>query len=467
MKLIDRIFERRVNDALAKYLKENPEGTYFWEKILQRIGVGNPVYSPDNTETYVNKGYLFNPIVYSIVSYIAQKAAVVPWYVYDVKDEKSLKLYKSAGGDVSYSSLKVRKKALVENENHDFNEVLNRPNELQGWAEFIEQVLGFKLITGNSYVHSIGPSGGVNRGSIKEMWSLPAQIIEVVAGDKMQPIKGYKNKLDKAIPMIPYEEMIHLKYWTPEYDSGSWLYGLSPLRAGRRIVDKSNSSYDASVTALQNMGILGFVSGDAGNQDAGLTPEQAERIEERLKQKSGPKNWGKILVTSANLKWQQIGMSPVDLNIIEGDKMDLRMLCNVYHVPSELFGDAQNKTYSNTKEAGRAVYTGAVIPALTQFRDSLNAHMVRRGYTGIYVDFDVSLIPELQKDVESMVAQLAAAWWLNPNEKREMMLYSVDESEPGMSKYWIPYGLVPMDGMSLSDEDLKSLEAKLGIRDYR
>ena len=39
------------------------------------------------------------------------------------------------------------------------------------------------------------------------------------------------------------------------------------------------------------------------------------------------------------------------LAIIESDKMDLRTICNLFHVPSELFNDASNKTYSNTKEA--------------------------------------------------------------------------------------------------------------------
>ena len=145
------------------------------------------------------------------------------------------------------------------------------------------------------------------------------------------------------------------------------------------------------------------------------------------------------MVTSHDLKWNQMGMSPVDLAIIEGDKMDIRTLCNIYHVPSELFGDAENKTYSNTKEAGRAVYSNAVIPALTQFRDAFNQY-VTKAYPGLYVDFDLSLIPEMQEDLNEMTTALGGAWWITGNERRDYMSMPTDDSNPVMDDYLVPAG---------------------------
>jgi HK97 family phage portal protein len=242
-----------------------------------------------------------------------------------------------------------------------------------------------------------------------------------------------------------------LKYWTPEYTGGTFLYGLSPIRAGRRVVTKSNASYDTMVSAFQNQGAQGMITGEANAGEQSLTPEQAEMLKQRYQREySGPKNKGKPIITSAALKWQQMGMSPADLAIIESDKMDLRTICNIFHVPSELFNDASNKTYSNTKEAGSAIYTNAVIPALTAFRDAINQFIRSKYQEKIYIDFDTSMISELQDDLTLMTAALSGAWWLTPNERRSMM--SFDEVEnPMMDDYWTPSGLMPMSGSQVTD----------------
>jgi HK97 family phage portal protein len=418
---------------------------------------------------YVKDGYLFNPIVYSIVSFIAQKASSIPWGVYEVKNDKALALYKSmTPGIPQYKKDIVKTKALVQIESHPLNELFIRANVLQSWSELTEQEIGFKLITGNAYTHCIGPEGGNNAGQIKEMWSMPSQIVTIVAGDPTNPIKQYELRGDRTV-VIPVNQVIHQKYWTPQYEGGRFLYGISPLQAGRRVITRSNSSYDASVSSFQNMGAYGMITGDGGTVDAGFTPEQAEQVQKALKKKEGPKSAGSKLVTPYNLKWQQFGMSPVDLNMIESDKMDLRSLCMVFHVPSELFGDASNKTYANTKEAGSAVYTNAVIPALTQKRDSLNQFIKTRYKENIFCDFDVSMISELQDDISMLSTALQGCWFLTGNEKRDMLSFGVDEKNPLMNEYMIPAGLTPLSMLNepLPEDDIVEEAAKqLKLTDY-
>ena len=418
---------------------------------------GRAVYPPDSVDTYIDRGYLYNPVVYSIVSFIAQKAGAIPWGVYEVKNNKALHSYKSANS-YNLNTKIIKTKALVALPDHELNAIFLKPNILQGWAEFFEQVVGFKLVTGNSYIHMIGPTAGLNKGSIREMWNIPSQIIRPVAGDRMEPVRGYKYLASNDI-ILP-ESMIHLKYWTPEYFNGQNLVGLSPLRASLRLITKSNSSFDSSVGALQNQGAFGILSAE---KDTDLTEEQADMIESRLMEKvGGPANRGKNIVTSATLKWQQMGMSPVDLNIIESDRMDLRALCNIYHVPSELFNDAANKTYSNTKEAGSAVYTNAVLPALNQFRDALN-QFISSKYPGLYCDYDASMISELQDDLQMMTTALSGAWWITPEERRDIMNFPADDTNPLLKDYWIPAGLVPMSASTVTDEQLEEEEKKLGL----
>jgi HK97 family phage portal protein len=428
---------------------------------------------PDNIESYITQGYLYNPTVYSIISFIAEKASSIPWGVYEVKSDKALNIYKSASHDLpQYKKQAVKTKALVQLPNHDLNQLFVKPNDLQSWSELTEQEIGFLLLTGNYYTQCIGPEGGANAGAIREMWPIPSQIVSIVAGDRFEPIKQYELKGDRGV-IIPKEQMMHVKYWTPNATNGQFLYGVSPIQAGRRVITRSNSSYDASVSMFQNMGAQGFISQKPIGKDSlvdPLTEEQAEAIAKRLAKKTGAKNAGKPMVTIVPLDWTQTGMSAVDLAIIESDKMDLRTICNLYHVPSELFNDASNKTYSNTKEAGSAVYTNAVIPALTKKRDAMNKMIAGRYGANIYVDFDTSMISELQDDITIMATALNSTWWLTGNEKRDMMSFGTDERNPLMDEYLIPSGLIPMSGFTdeaITDVVLEEAAKSLGIKDYK
>lgn len=450
MGIRERVISWAFKEQLARLQKA--VGSQVYGELLRNVK-GSAAYPPDNIETYVNEGYLFNPLVYSIVSFIAQKAGSIPWGVYEVKNDKALRLYKSAGYNFYRKAIKT--KALVFLPDHELNELFKHPNQLQGWAEYCEQFVGFKLVTGNAYIQVIGPSAGINKGIPKELWNIPSQIIKPVAGDRVNPIQGYQYMANRDL--IPTEQIIHLKYWTPEYLNGSFLFGLSPIRAGRRVVTKSNASYDASVSSFQNMGAFGMITNKG---EVALTEEQADMIEKRYAKKTGPKNWGKPLITSAELQWQQMGMSPVDLNIIESDKMDMRTICSIYHVPSELFNDADNKTYSNTKEAGSAVYTNAVLPQLDQFRDAFNMWISQK-YPGVYVDYDASMISELQDDLQYLATALNSVWWLTPNEKRDMLNFPADESNAQLNDYWVPAGLMPMSGVD--DIALEEAEKRLKL----
>lgn len=454
MGIFDRLLSKYIQKAVAE--RQRAIGDPVYEAIMRYIGQNNPAYLPDNIEGYV-EGYTSNPIVYSIVSFIAQKAGTIPWFVYDVKDKKALRLYKSGTPEVTIQKQLLRHKAMEPIEDHELMQLFNTPNPLQGWAEFIEQAVGFKLVTGNTYVHAIGPTNGVNAGMIQELWNLPSQIIEIMAGDRTKPVKGYRYIPDKSV-VIPPEEIIHLKYWTPDYLAGSHLYGMSPIRAGRKVVTKSDASFDAGTSAMQNSGMIGFISGNEEQTGVGLTDEQVMALRERLDEYSKPTNRGKIPITAYGLKWNQMGMSPVDLAIIESDKMDLRALCNIYHVPSELFNDASNKTYSNTKEAARAIWVNAVIPQLTQFRDAFNNYVSRRYGGDLWVDYDTSVVPELQDDLSEQVAGLKEAYWISPNEKREIMQWDPDPA-PEMDMIWIPAGLTPINGW-MEQQEQAAIEAE-------
>ena len=48
-------------------------------------GVNSAILQQYGADSYVSEGYLSNSDVYAIVSFLARKAASIPWYVYQMK----------------------------------------------------------------------------------------------------------------------------------------------------------------------------------------------------------------------------------------------------------------------------------------------------------------------------------------------------------------------------------------------
>jgi hypothetical protein len=69
----------------------------------------------------------------------------------------------------------------------------------------------------------------------------------------------------------------------------------------------------------------------------------------------------------------------------------------------------------------------------------------------------------LQEEVDKLVAQMAAAWWVTPNEKREAMNYGRDDQNIFMDVYFIPANLAPANVSIDSLETPKSLEIDFGF----
>jgi phage portal protein BeeE len=112
------------------------------------------------------------------------------------------------------------------------------------------------------------------------------------------------------------------------------------------------------------------------------------------------------------------------------------------------------------KEAKKALYQNAVIPELIKIRDELNRWLAPKYGKGdeYFIDFDFTAISEMQEEVDKLVAQLANAWWVTPNEKRDAMNYAIDSENPFMDDYFIPANLMPQNPTLPSLENPKSLK---------
>ena len=257
------------------------------------------ISSQDNDDTYVNKGYRFNSTVYSIINLITKAATTVPYIIYEVKNENSLKKYKAitSSGFDSNTILKsniLQKDALIEIDNSELNDILKRPNPAQSFAQFISELIAFGKLTGNRYIYGISPNTGANASKFTELYVLPSQSVEINSGGFMKPVDYYTLQYNGSIK-IPSENVLHIGDFNPNFDgTASHLYGMSPLRAGLRSLDANNEALTTGVKYLQNQTARGVLMSEEGD----LNEIQARQLKEKFRQQyQGSNNAGDVIIT--------------------------------------------------------------------------------------------------------------------------------------------------------------------------
>ena len=422
------------------------------------------IASTENDDSYIDKGYRFNATIYSIVNLIVKCAANIPFSVYEIQNENELKRYKTlTSGDFNSSVLHksqiLHKKALVELEGTELHQLLDRPNPAQSYNTFIQELLAFGLLTGNRYIYGITPQSGQNATKFKELYVLPSQVMQIHSGGLFKPVDYYTLEYNGQ-HQLPVENVLHIADFNPYYDgTGSHLYGMSPLKAGLRVLDANNEAVTTGLKYLQNQMARGVLMSEEGD----LNEVQARQLKDRFKkQYQGSKNAGDVVITPKKLSWINFGLSASDLNLIEQYNATIKDLCNIYSVPVQLLNNTDHQSYNNQKEAKKSLYVNSIIPQLIKVREELNRWLTPAYGNNLYIDFDFTVIPELQEEMDKVVTQMSSSWWLTPNEKRTAMSYGVDEQQTAMDDYYIPANLLPLAN-DMGVEEPKQLHDDVSI----
>lgn len=327
-------------------------------------------------------------------------------------------------------------------------DLLHKPNPAQNGTSFRENYIIDKCIFGNSFILGLSPENGNNAGKPVELWLLPPGYMKIVINTFLGEIQRYEWTAFQIAKTYEAENVLHIKNYNPEFNiDGSYLIGVSPLVVASKATSMSDSGFDANVFSFQNMGAAGMIAGEGD----GYTPEQAERIQQKYKEKFvGSNKSGNVMVISGKASFVRFGMSPIDLNILESLKFSIRQLCAVWSVPSELVNDSENKNYNSFKEARKALLTQCVFPELDKYYGELSGWLLPKYGIEGYFGYDKNVFDELQSDLYLLTQQLAIAWWLTGNEKRTAMGYGTMD-DAMMDEIMPPMEAMPMEGMTASE----------------
>jgi HK97 family phage portal protein len=197
-------------------------------------------------------------------------------------------------------------------------------------------------------------------------------------------------------------------------------YGLSPIEAGAYAVDQNNLAMSWMQALLGNSARPSGAMSVPPEQP--LTEEQFNRLKTQIdEQYSGARNAGRPMLLEGGLTWQQMGLSPVDMQIIETKYSSARDVALALGVPPQLIGIPGDNTYANYQEARLAFWEDTVIPLIDMIADDWNQWIAQP--QGIELRPDLDQVPAIADKRRVLWDMADKSPDLTLNERRAMKGY--------------------------------------------
>lgn len=416
--------------------------------LVAMHNLGKPVWTPRDYESFAREGYIKQVIAYRCIRTIATSASCVPWMLFD--------------GDREIT------------DNHPLLNLWSRPNPQMAASEFVETIVGYYLVAGNSYIEAIG----YERSEVIELWPLRPDRMRVIAGAFGLP-KGYEYKLGNsrktwdADPATGRGPVLHLKTFHPVND---W-YGLSPIEAAAIAIDMRNEAGNWNKALLQNSACpSGALVYEPKDGPASLTDPEFERLKAQIdKQYKGTKNAGRPMLLDGGMRWEQMGLSPKDMNWLESSNSSARDIAQALGVPPLMLGIPGDNRHSNYAEARLALWDETIIPLLENIAGEFNAWLTPLYGENLLLKFDLDAVPALapRREKQWDMAKEGATF-LTINERRALVGYEeLDDGDVIMgSATTVPIlgeGVIPtdLDDEDEDDDEEDDEERSAALRDLR
>jgi HK97 family phage portal protein len=350
-------------------------------------------------------GYEASSIVKACVDKIAVPLRSVPWRVskfMEDPEEKQRFFWEMKGVPLDQKSEFIKdyhrgrgwnKKSHLQPLNeHPLEQLIMQPNKWYSGPEYVEMSAQHLLLGGNALFHQVRNStfGG---GRTIELWLIPPDEIEPQR-DRNRWIAEYLlNDKGAARPRsIKAEDIIHMKLPNPRDP----FWGISPLKSAATSVDTDIEAVSWNKVSLQNRAITSGVF----TFDKPMTRERWEEARQQVaEQHQGADNVYAPWVLGAGAKWQQLSLTPVEMDFIKSRSMTRDDVAMVFGEDPRIFGAGEvTANREAIREIWRLHWLNLLLPFLDRYEEPYNKYLVPE-YPGedLFVWYDTSNVDALRE----------------------------------------------------------------------
>lgn len=378
--------------------------------------LGQPVWTPRNYGALAREAYLRNAIGFRCTKMIAEAAASIPVML-------------------------MKKRAEIEE--HPVLDLLETPAPMISGQQLLEAFFAYVLLEGNTYLEGVAP---FDSRPPTELWALRPDRMKAIPGVRSMPqaftyeVNGQTItwRVDQVTGRSP---IYHLKEFHPLHD---W-YGLSRAEPAAYGIDRHNEASKHNKALLQNgarpSGALIFKPVTLNGDSRSAPPEVIAAAEKRLNEEHVDlAHRGRPMVLGGNIDWQEMGLSPRDMDFGDGKNDAARDICAGFGVPHELVVPG-SATYNNRAMARLELYESTVLPLFGKALQGLNQWLLPRYGDGLRLVADLDGVPALEPRRETKRKAAVDGWkagLLKRDEGREMLGYDAIGGEQGEEFFKAP-----------------------------
>jgi HK97 family phage portal protein len=398
----------------------------------------DPGYTSLSYGSMAREGYALNATVRNCVDTINNGLCSLPVYLMQTRATPAGQKAAHTGRHPAWLS-KSQATTVEQPEDHPLNRLLKNPNPRQNRREFLEYLGGSLLLDGNAFIVPVNPQ--TRTGPPIGLYPLRPDMVQVEELSINGVIRyryTYQPSTDGQLLADPKpfwdNEIVHIKLFNPT----NGLRGLGPITAARASMDRANASEKWNYSLLKNSArTTGYLK-----PPASATENQKDQIKKIRDGFVGMLNAGQVPVLPG-LDWQQISLSPLDMDWLQGDKNADEKIARAFRVPNQIVGIPGSQTFANYQEANRSLYENNIIPFGERILERLTSALAPSYGEGLGLVVDMDAVPALRENQDSLYARMNTAWWLTVNQKLQATGWETIGARGDVMM--VPMGLIPLE----------------------
>lgn len=283
--------------------------------------------------------------------------------------------------------------------------LLMRPNYLQSWQQFEAQYYTFYNLFEWFMVLPIKPAGFPNY-EATALWIIPPVMVDIEETERLFLQSNSSNGIKKIVLTYKNEvtqlnasDIFIIKGNTPSFNS--MVFPESRVCLLEMPINNIIGAYESRNVLINYRGALGIISPDS--KDAGgplmLKEDDKEDLQGQFMRYGIKNNQWKFILSSASVKWSQMGVATRDLMLFEEIEDSTMRICDQFDFPYRLLGSEKTNSLggTDTKEFNKILYQDSIIPDGESIYEQWDAFFELDKYN-LILDKDFSHVGALQAD---------------------------------------------------------------------
>lgn len=298
--------------------------------------------------------------------------------------------------------------------NYTVNKLLNKPNCVFSWKEFVHDHFVWKLTTGTSFIRAV-TAIDVDYRSVLAYWVLPSDRVEVrppraliplydvskvsdlIASVNVMGVFGVQMQIDPRQVMIDRDGIATL------LSENSYMKAHSRLDSLRKNIANLLSVYDARNVIFTKRGGIGYIVSrkmDATGTEALTENEKNQLVEQNAERYGLGKGQLPYGISDVPIDFVRTNLSIAELQPFDETLADAINIAGAYGIPAVLVPRKDQSTFSNQATAEKTVYASVVIPMAKEFCKMFSS-FIGLDKSGLYLDVDFSGVDCMQDGMKT------------------------------------------------------------------